>query len=314
MIVYDTLQPTLNILLKNTNSDPIDSLNNQKIFLQGFINSKTKLSNLYPRQDQDSDVVEISSLNKHSAFDNIMQKNDWSFNYNFKMRKWIEHSERKRSSPFVSILNNVDEIVIISAFGSKVELRILTEDWKLKFVQWWTFSDKELITAFDTKRTEKQIYFTAGTVNGVIYNVEFPTKERIIFDNHSDMITWLKFWPLPTKDIILSWSKDWSIRMFDIYNESQIAIYQDAYNSFLSVKWIAWHDSSEKFMSVWDRDGQDLVHFWFSPEHKSHHTFEDIYGFKQEENKNKLSSSFSEEELAQQNKTRVGWLSFLGRL
>ena len=292
MIVYDTLQPTLAALVKVTNSEPTDSLMKQKDFLQSFINTKHKMANWYPNFDKE-ESINTSNLTKHKAFDNVMPKSDWSFKYQFKMKKIIEHTEHKRSLPFVSILDNEDEKVLIIAFSSKIEIRLLSNDWILSFIQYWSFNEKELITAFDTKRKDQQIYFVAGTLNGIIYIVEFPSMERIIFDNHSDIITWVKFNPIQTKDLLLSWSKDWSIRMFDIYNEAQIAIYQDPYNCWLSVKNISWHDSSEKFISVWDRNGQDLIHFWYNPDHKFQHKLEGILGAKAEEAKNKhlLSNS-----------------------
>jgi WD40 repeat protein len=128
--------------------------------------------------------------------------------YSLLLSKCLLPTTYKRSLPFVSLVENEEETVIFTAFGSMIEVRNLQQDNSMSLLQLWPLADNELICCMDTKRTETNIYFSVGSINGIVYVFDFPSNERVVFKNHSDKITNVKFCPAQEKNLILTSSKD----------------------------------------------------------------------------------------------------------
>lgn len=267
------------------NDTSVIALSRQTKFLNSMIKSDPSAKIPYPKRVSEFSMASVDMHRKH-----LPAKLDYEL---FKSLD-IEHHEAKRSVPFVSMLENGKDTVIFTAYSSRIDIRILQSDGDIKFVQTWPLADNEIITWFDTKRIQWHMRFSAGTSTGIVYVFEVISSNRVIFKNHSDQITSVKFHPLNDNDTILTISKDWSIRLFDIEEEVQLAIYQDPFNFWISGMHIAWHHKGHMFLSTCDRGGQDLIQFWYVPEHEYHHPFSELEEVSVEEEKERNSSHSSD--------------------
>jgi WD40 repeat protein len=151
----------------------------------------------------------------------------------------------------------------------------------------------------DARKMPEFFHFWVGSTNGIVYVFELISGNRIIFKNHSDKITNVKINPNLENHTIVTCSRDWSIRLFDLVEETQIAIYQDPFNTWISGKTVCWHDDGDKFLSICDRGGFDLIHFWYTPDNPNSTYFpelEDLIKKHQEENDGNKSENSSDSE------------------
>lgn len=107
--------------------------------------------------------------------------------------------------PFIKILDNDDEDLIFTAFGARIDLRSQAHGQsEMKWLHSYPFADDEIISCLDTKRTDDEILFGAGSLNGIVYIIKIPIIDRVIFKNHCDQIMDIKFNPIPEITTVLT--------------------------------------------------------------------------------------------------------------
>ena len=193
--------------------------------------------------------------------------------YQFSFDLVIPITNGSKVIPLVQIIENGDSYVILTVDSSNVQVRSLSSTGQIKHLLTYSLLQEETVTCLDSLRTDLEQYFSVGSINGIIYVFELTTGNKVIFNNHSNWVTWVKFNPDPEQDLIISTSTDWTIRLFNYKEETQIAVYQDPLNYWIKGKYLAWHEDGEKFMCVSDRGGLDLMHFFYLPDNEYYHKF-----------------------------------------
>ena len=128
---------------------PKKSLSEQKEYLEWLMRKGGSLKSVYPKLDIDElSDIEMDDLDDS---DEYFPKDKWSYNYEIKLTAMLEHTLQKRSPPFVRVLDNVDEKIVIAAYGSKVEIRRINRSNEAKLLQEWFYLENEVIRSFDSK-------------------------------------------------------------------------------------------------------------------------------------------------------------------
>lgn len=180
-VVHDTLQPTLETLSKFSNMEVPPSLVKQRDMILSHINSKDKLNLCYPHQSNEEELFDVPNANTNPMEDNSMPEDNLSYEYKLSYSGELDHYEFPRSAPNIKLVENEDDLVIFTTFGTMLDIRIYNSTGKLKYAQAWPFASNEILTCLDTKRTADQIYFSVGSTNGIVYVIEFPSSERLVF-------------------------------------------------------------------------------------------------------------------------------------
>jgi WD40 repeat protein len=249
----------------------LHALRNQRQTVDSFTSGK-ELKQVQVVKAQSTEEVEVGD----KMIDVELPVSDDTFGYENIAAFNVLYHQYKRSVPFVSTLENGDDKIILSTFGSRIDVRKLGKDNTIEYLQTWPLSDDELISCLDSKRTDWDLNLAVGSTNGILYIFELMTINRVIFKNHSDKISSVRFNPIEDEHTIISISIDNSIRIFDYIQGTQLSVYQDAFNFWLAGRQVCWHHLGKQFMSFCDREGQDLIHFWYTPDHEFHNQFPEV--------------------------------------
>ena len=284
-VIIDALQPAIRDICESKGIEFISDINGQYNLLQKIIKSGQDLS--YPKESE----VKISNYFLQNDNMQVDEPEPFRVLKLFKIEVIPIQTKIRKAMPNIKRIDNDDEQLVFTTYGNFIDMR--SYDPVTKKLVWHnihTLSDNELIHSFDVKRTDEEIFFAAGSINGILYVIQLPSLERVIFKNHNSCIYDVKFNPLLDNNTVLTWCMDTTIRLFDYKEEIQLAIYQDYYNTWLYVKQVEWFEWGRRFLSVSNRCEQDIVLFWHDPNHPSH----DPYKAVTEPNEHNVEDFFSE--------------------
>ncbi|CAI2366265.1 unnamed protein product [Moneuplotes crassus] len=218
---------------------------------------------------------QVSDYIQHNEFDDIID-----IQYVQLCECTIPAQNGNTCPPLIKIIENGETYLIFLVFNccvqvTKLHLKNGTMDDRMTF----KLLNDETIMTMDAIRDQYSIYFGMGSINGIVYAFNLANGYKYVFKNHSDEVTSVKFCPGEQIKLLLSISKDCTIRLYSLMHDQQIAVYQDPFNFWLKGVDVSWHELGEKFVSVSDRGGYDLLHFFYLPHNEYYNQFSEVDKF-----------------------------------